>query len=126
MIGLEGSLAGLSRLPGHHAWDVLRELADVAAAMPYLDNDLTEAILPALKNGEDLAVPYSQLTAGHDAVRLTAAEIRARIPAPEHPASTATVTGRLTGGGLAKAVDGCARAAPRSRPWLRPAAGRSG
>ncbi len=124
MIGLEGSLAGLSRLPGQHAWNVLRELADVAAAMPYLDHDLAEAVLPGLKNGEDLAVAYSQLTAGHDAVRLTAGEIRARIPAPEHPASTATVTGRLTGGGLAKAVDGCTwavagRAARLSVPDLR-------
>jgi hypothetical protein len=108
MIGLEGFLPGLAQLPDLHAWNALRELADVAASMPYLDHDLAGAVLPPLKAGQDLAVPYRQLSAGHDAVRLTAGEIRARIPAPEHSARPAAA-GPFTGGDLGRAVDDYAR-----------------
>ncbi len=43
-IGLEGYVDALNRLPDHHAWNVLRDLADVAAAIPYLDHDLSEVV----------------------------------------------------------------------------------
>jgi hypothetical protein len=87
-IGLEGYLGAVGQLPDHHAWAALRDLADLAAALPALDHGLSEALLPGLKGGEDLAVPYRMLThAGHDAVRLTAGEIRARVPAYEHSAT---------------------------------------
>jgi hypothetical protein len=84
-IGLEGYLGAVGQLPDHHAWAALRDLADLAAALPALDHGLSEAILPGLKAGEDLSVPYRLLThPGHDAVRLTAGEIRARVPAYAH------------------------------------------
>jgi hypothetical protein len=79
-IGLEGYLDALTRLPDHHAWNVLRDLADVAAAIPYLDHDLSEALRPELTAREDLGASYGQLThPGHDALRLAAAEVRARV-----------------------------------------------
>ena len=86
-IGLEGYVDALNRLPDHHAWNVLRDLADVAAAIPYLDHDLSEALRPELTSGEDLSVSYAQLThAGHDALRLAAGEVRARV-APTEPST---------------------------------------
>jgi len=89
-VSLESYLGGLGRLPDHHAWDVLRDLTDLAAALPYLDHDLSEAVLPAVKLGEDLGIPYRMLThSGHDALRLVAGEVRARVPAVEPAARTA-------------------------------------
>jgi hypothetical protein len=93
-LSLEGYLDGLGRLPDQHAWDVLRDLTDIAAALPYLDHDLSEAVLPRLKSGADFGVPYRMLThAGHDALRLVSTEFRARVPAAEpfarHPAQQA-------------------------------------
>lgn len=85
-IGLEGYVHALNRLPDHHAWNVLRDLADVAAAIPYLDHDLSEALRPDLTSGEDLSTSYAQLThPGHDALRLAAGEVRARVAPTEPP-----------------------------------------
>ena len=85
-IGLEGYVDALNRLPDHHAWNVLRDLADVAAAIPYLDHDLSEALRPELTAGEDLSASYVQLThPGHDALRLAAGEVRARVAPTEPP-----------------------------------------
>ena len=89
-IGLEGYVDALGRLPEQHAWNVLRDLADFAAALPYLDFDLAEAMLPQFKTGSDIGVPYGLLThAGHDALRVTASEIRTRVP-PTQPAAEGT------------------------------------
>jgi hypothetical protein len=86
-IGLEGYVDALNRLPDHHAWNVLRDLADVAAAIPYLDHDLSEALGLELTAGEDLSTSYAQLThPGHDALRLAAGEVRARV-APTGPSA---------------------------------------
>lgn len=83
-IGLEAYVDALSRLPDQQAWDVLRDLADVAAAVPYLDHDLAEAILPRVKAGEDLAIAYRLLTSErHDAVCIVANELRARVQVTE-------------------------------------------
>jgi hypothetical protein len=83
-IGLEGYVDALKRLPDQHAWNVLRDLADVAAAIPYLDHDLSEALRLELTAGEDLHASYAQLThPGHDALRLAAGEVRARVAATE-------------------------------------------
>lgn len=85
-IGLEGYVDALNRLPDHHAWNVLRDLADISAAIPYLDHDLSEALRLELTGGEDDA-SYVQLThPGHDALRLAAGEVRARV-APTDPAA---------------------------------------
>ena len=85
-LGLEAYVDGLGRLPDQHAWDVLRDLTDLAAALPYLDHDLSEAVLARLKSGEDLDIAYRMLThSGHDALRLVTAEVRARVPAAEPP-----------------------------------------
>ena len=59
-IGLEGFVEALGRLPDQHAWNVLRDLADFAAALPYLDYDLAEAMLPRLKTCGDIDVPYGR------------------------------------------------------------------
>lgn len=89
-VGLEGYLAAAGQLPDHAAWAALRDLADIAAALSALDHGLSEALLPDLKIGEDLSVPYRMLThPGHDAVRLAAGEIRTRVAAYEHSASGA-------------------------------------
>jgi hypothetical protein len=96
-IGLERYVDALGRLPGTHAWAALRDLADLAAALPALDHGLSEAIRPWLSTGPDLAPAYAMLThPAHDLVRLAAAEIRARVPAAEHsrrPPATAAVAG---------------------------------
>jgi len=88
--GLEVYLDGLGRLPDQQAWDVLRDLTDVAAALRWLDHDLSEALLPGLKSGEDLGVAYRMLThAGHEALRVVAGEVRARVATAEPGARTA-------------------------------------
>ncbi len=94
-IGLEGYLDALNRLPDHHAWNVLRDLAAVAAAIPYLDLDLSEALRTELM-AEHLNVSYVRLThPGHDALRLAAGEVRARVAPTERSAvgSRASVEG---------------------------------
>jgi hypothetical protein len=91
-LGLEGFLGAVGQLPDQYAWDVLRDLTDLSAALPYLDHDLSEAVLPLLKSGEDLGVPYRMLThSGHDALRLVTTELRARVPpaTPEARANSA-------------------------------------
>ena len=81
-VGLEGFVDGVAKLGEEHAWGVLRDVTDLAAALPALDHGLSEAILPWLKGGEDLGVPYLMLThPAHDAVRVCTTEIRARVPA---------------------------------------------
>jgi hypothetical protein len=81
-LALEVYLDVLGRLPDATAWHVLRDLTDVAAALPYLDHDLSEALLPALLPGRDLDDAYRMLThPGHDALRIVTAELRVRAPA---------------------------------------------
>ena len=89
-IGLEAYVEVLRELPDSHAWLALRDLTDVAAALPYLDHDLSEAVVPRLKLGEDWGLPYRMLThPGHDALRVVSGEVRARVPAAEPPTSDA-------------------------------------
>ncbi len=89
-IGLVAYVDALRELPDSHAWLALRDLTDIAAALPYLDHDLSEAVLPRLKSGEDWALPYRMLThPGHDALRVVSGEVRARVPAAEPPTSDA-------------------------------------
>lgn len=89
-VGLEIFVEALGRVPDHHSWAVLRDLADLAAALPALDHDLSQALLPWLNSGADLAVPYAMLThAAHDAVRVCSTEIRSRVPAVP-PSTTPT------------------------------------
>jgi len=88
--GLQVYVGGVGRLPDQHAWDVLRDLTDVAAALRWLDHDLSEALLPEVKTGEDLAVAYRMLThPGHEALRVVAGEVQARVPAAEPAAAAA-------------------------------------
>lgn len=99
-VGLEGFVDAIGRVPDHHSWSVLRDLADIAAALPALDHGLSESILPFLKGGEDLAVPYAMLThAGHDAVRVCTSEIRARVPADPVSGRVPTAPAAVLGGG---------------------------
>ncbi|CAB4896339.1 MAG: hypothetical protein F2825_00200 [Actinobacteria bacterium] len=113
-LSLEGYLDGLGRLPDHHAWDVLRDLTDLAAALPYLDHDLSEAVLPRLKSGEDFGVQYRMLThAGHDALRLVSSEVRARVPAAEPAGRTATQPSRPAQRAVQASVQALAQPAPR-------------
>ena len=106
-VGLEGFVDGVAKLVEEHAWGVLRDVTDLAAALPALDHGLSEAILPWLKGGEDLGVPYLMLThPAHDAVRVCTTEIRARVPAD--PPAPAGKVGRPTvmgAGDLDKAMD---------------------
>lgn len=112
-VGMEAYVDTLGQLPDQHAWDVLRDLADVAAAVPYLDHDLAEAILPRIKAGEELEIAYRLLSIErHDAVRIVANELRTRVQAAEtnvrsghgrstdtciaQPASDAGASGDLT------------------------------
>ncbi len=106
-IGLEIFVEVLGWVPDQYSWPVLRDLADLAAAIPALDHDLSEALLPSLKAGSDLAVPYAMLThPAHDAVRVCTVEIRSRVPAAPPsttpPPSIPTVLGT---GELDKAMD---------------------
>jgi len=81
-VGLEIFVEPLREVPDRTSWLMLRDLADLAAAIPALDHDLSQALLPWLKDGPDLAVPYAMLThPGHDAVRVCSTEIRSRVPA---------------------------------------------
>lgn len=78
----EGCIDALGKVPNRHSWPVLRDLADLASALPALDHELSEAILPWFKGDDDLAVPYALLTHfAHDAVRVCSHEIRSRVPA---------------------------------------------
>jgi hypothetical protein len=88
-LALEGYVDSVGRLPDHIAWYVLRDLADLSACLPYLDQDLSERLLPRLQAGEDLAAPYAAITsAGHDTLRLVAGEVRSRVPAHERGAAS--------------------------------------
>lgn len=99
-LALEQYVEPLTRVQDRHAWTVLRDLADLAAAVPLLDHGLSEALLPALKGGADLAVPYAMLThARHDAVRLCADEIRSRVPAGAPAPTTGAVVPQVMGPG---------------------------
>lgn len=83
-VALEAYVDALGHLPDHVAWDVLRDLTDLAAALPHLDHDLAEAVLPLLKQGHDLGVPYVMLTnPAHAFLRTVCTEVRARVPAAE-------------------------------------------
>jgi len=106
-VGLEIFVEALGRVPDHHSWSVLRDLADLAAAIPALDHDLSEALLPWLKVGADLAVPYAMLThPAHDAVRVCSTEIRSRVPAVRPLTTPApSVPAALGTGELDKAMD---------------------
>jgi len=91
--------------------DLLRDLTDLAAALPALDHGLSEAILPWLRAGEDLAVPYAMPThPAHDAVRVGTTEIRARVPAaPPSPVGKVALPTVMGAGDLDKAMDGYVR-----------------
>ena len=87
-IGLEVYIDVLRQLPDRPAWAVLRDLTDVAAALPYLDHDLSEALLSGLEPAHLLDGPYRMLThPGHDALRIVAGEVRARVPASQRSGS---------------------------------------
>lgn len=106
-LGLEGYVEPFGRVPDEHSWWVLRDLADLAAALPALDHDLSEAILPWLKGGQDLGMPYRMLThPGHDAVRVCSTEIRSRVSAAPPASSPAPLVPAVLGAGeLDKAMD---------------------
>jgi len=106
-VGLEIFVEALDRVPDRHCWSVLRDLADLAAAIPALDHDLSEALLPWLEGGADLAVPYAMLThPAHDAVRVCSSEIRSRVPAaPPLTTPPPSVPAALGTGELDKAMD---------------------
>ena len=111
-VGLEGYVDALGRVPDRHSWSVLRDLADLAAAVPALDHGLSESILPWLEGGEDLAVPYAALThPGHDQVRLCSSEIRARVPADPPSSWVPTAPSAVLGDGeLDRMMGGYVRA----------------
>ncbi len=72
-LALEKYVDPVGRLPDGVAWFVLRDLADLANGVVYLDRDLSEAVLVRVKAAEDLAVQYAALTwTGHSVVRLAA------------------------------------------------------
>lgn len=106
-LGLEGWVEPLRLLPDRTSWWVLRDLADLAAAIPALDHDLAEAILPWLKGGQDLAVSYAMLThPAHDAVRVCSTEIRSRVPAVPPSSTPAPLVPAVLGTGeLDQAMD---------------------
>lgn len=79
-LGLETYVGALHDLPDPYAWAVLRDLADIASALPYLDHDLSEAGLTQVKLGEDAVAGYRMLTSPrHHAVRIVAGELRSRL-----------------------------------------------
>ena len=47
--GMEIFIEPLRQIPDHVSWPLLRDLADLAAAIPALDHHLSEALLPWLK-----------------------------------------------------------------------------
>ena len=95
---LEGYVEALGRAPDQHSWWVMRDLADLAAAVPALDHALSEAIRPWLKGGQDLAVPYAMLThPAHDAVRVCSTELRSRVPAFRHSTTPAPAVPAVLG-----------------------------
>lgn len=107
-VGLEAHVDALGQLPDQQAWDVLRDLADVAAAVPYLDHDLAEAILPRIRASEELEIAYRLLSSErHDAVRIIANELRTRVQAAEthvrsgHGRSTDTCIAQPVSGAVA-------------------------
>ena len=111
-VGLEIFVEALGRVPEHRSWAVLRDLADLAAAIPALDHDLSQALLPWLNSGADLTVPYAMLThAAHDPVRVCATEIRSRVPAappsttPSSSSSAPLMPAVLGSDGLDGAMD---------------------
>lgn len=102
-VGLEACVDALGQLTDQQAWDVLRDLADVAAAVPYIDHDLAEAIRPRIKAGDDLEIAYRLLSSErHDAVRIIANELRTRVPVAETHARPGH--GRSTGASIAQLV----------------------
>lgn len=80
-VWLERSLETVDRLPGGSAWRALRDLADVAAALPHLDSDLADAARGQLAVSPAGALSWEALTAdeAHSAVRICAEELRARL-----------------------------------------------
>ena len=93
-VGLEGHVGPVSQAPDTYGWDIMRDLTDVAAALPHLDLDLSEAILPLLRAGEDFAVPYKMLT--HERARRRA-DRHERDPQPSPGLRAAAPTGELVG-----------------------------
>jgi hypothetical protein len=87
-VGLERYIDGLTRLPDQQAWNVLRDLTDLAAAVPYLDHDLAEALRPRLERDPALAGSYELLTQqGHHLLRVVARDVSARVPATAPPSN---------------------------------------
>jgi hypothetical protein len=118
-LGLESYLGALGKLPDTHAWHVLRDLTDLAAAVPYLDHDLSEKIRPALHNDDNLAAAYQMLThSGHTAVRMVAAELRARVPAggAAHSADQPAAPARNSAPSVARTPARGAAAPPKQPP----------
>ena len=82
-LGLELYVDVLHQLPDSTAWHVLRDLTDAAAALPYLDHDLSEAVRLTRTSAAQVQEAYRQLVhPGHHAVRIVTADVRARVPAP--------------------------------------------
>jgi hypothetical protein len=82
-LGLEVYVDVLHQLPDSTAWHVLRDLTDAAAALPYLDHDLSEAVRLTRTSAAQVQEAYRQLIhPGHHAVRIVTADVRARVPAP--------------------------------------------
>ena len=122
-VGLEGYVDAVGRLPAEHAWLVLRDLADLAAAVPMLDHGLSELLLPWLERAQDLAGSYAMLThPAHDAVRVCATEIRARV-LPAGPSTGPTVPPPTVMGAGAWTSRWVATCGPC---WIVPAPCRSG
>jgi hypothetical protein len=89
-LGLELYVDVLQHLPDSTAWHVLRDLTDAAAALPYLDHDLSEALLLSRTSDAQIQEAYRQLIhPGHHAVRIVTADVRARVPAPPNRSDTA-------------------------------------
>ena len=113
-VGLELYVDVLHQLPDSTAWHVLRDLTDAAAALPYLDHDLSEALLLTRTSAAQVQEAYRQLIhSGHHAVRIVTADVRARVPAPSSRSDAAA--GRRSN--TAVPPDGTAPAVPGDR-WL--------
>lgn len=85
---LERHLTGAADLNGADAWQVLRTVADLAAALPVLDADLAEA-LPADRLAQ-ASVLHDH--ASHALIRVAAHELRAQTTDLPHPAQPAAAT----------------------------------